>query len=106
MLRVSRAALVTYRRTGYQKSHAGILQLLISSPRVDPVMVSRRDFFAGLAATAVAAQRALATAPVVDAHMHVWSADTRQFPFAHPYDSNFKPPPTAGTMEMLLEEMN
>jgi predicted TIM-barrel fold metal-dependent hydrolase len=69
-------------------------------------MVSRRNFLAGLAATAVAAHRALATAPVVDTHMHVWSADTGRFPFAHPYDSKFNPPPTAGTMEMLLEEMD
>ena len=28
------------------------------------------------------------------------------FPFAHPYDSNFKPPPVAGTVEMLLDEMD
>jgi predicted TIM-barrel fold metal-dependent hydrolase len=69
-------------------------------------MVSRRNFFAGLAATAVAAQRALAKAPVVDTHMHVWSADTGRFPFEHPYETNFKPPPIAGTMEMLLKEMD
>ena len=38
--------------------------------------------------------------------MHVWTNDVAHFPFAHPYDSNFKPPPVAGTVEMLLDEMD
>ena len=45
-------------------------------------------------------------APVVDTHMHVWSGDPTRFPFAHPYNVDFSPPEIAGTMEMLLEEMD
>ncbi len=47
-----------------------------------------------------------ARSPIVDTHMHVWPADSERFPFPHPYDTDFKPPPVAGTLEMLLEEMN
>ena len=47
-----------------------------------------------------------ARSPIVDTHMHVWAADSERFPFPHPYDTDFKPPPVAGTLEMLLEEMN
>jgi predicted TIM-barrel fold metal-dependent hydrolase len=64
--------------------------------------ISRRAFLAALAAAPLAAPRS----PVVDTHMHVWTNDVAHFPFAHPYDSNFKPPPVAGTVEMLLEEMD
>jgi Amidohydrolase len=64
--------------------------------------VSRRVFLAALAATPRAAPRS----PVVDTHMHVWTNDVAHFPFAHPYDSNFKPPPVAGSVEMLLDEMD
>lgn len=45
-------------------------------------------------------------APIVDAHMHVWSRDLVRFPFSHPYNPDFKPPPVAGTAEMLLQEMD
>ena len=64
--------------------------------------ISRRSFLAVLATAPLAAPRS----PVVDTHMHVWTNDVAHFPFAHPYDSDFKPPPVAGTVEMLLEEMN
>jgi predicted TIM-barrel fold metal-dependent hydrolase len=37
--------------------------------------------------------------------MHVWSGDATRFPFSHPYDATFRPPPIAGTVELLLEEM-
>lgn len=66
----------------------------------DPV--SRRAFLAALTAAPLAARRS----PVVDTHMHVWTNDVKQFPFAHPYDSSFKPPPIAGSAEMLLDEMD
>jgi len=66
----------------------------------DPI--SRRAFLAALAATPLASPRSL----VVDTHMHVWANDVERFPFAHPYDPNFKPPPVAGSVEMLLEEMD
>lgn len=69
-------------------------------------MISRRAFLAGLSAAAVATRPASEAASIVDTHMHVWSADSARFPFAHPYDSSFKPPPIAGTMEMLLKEMD
>ena len=45
-------------------------------------------------------------APIVDTHMHVWSNDLARFPFSHPYKPDFKPPPIAGTAEMLLQEMD
>jgi predicted TIM-barrel fold metal-dependent hydrolase len=47
-----------------------------------------------------------AKAPVIDAHMHVWSADAERFPFAHPYDAHFQPPPIVGTVELLVDEMD
>src|SRR5262245_4899116 len=37
--------------------------------------------------------------------MHVWSGDPQRFPFAHPYEANFKPPPIAATLEVLRKEM-
>lgn len=66
--------------------------------------ISRRSFLGLLAAAPLsgAAQRA----PVIDAHLHVWTNDTARFPFAHPNTPNFKPPPIAGTVEMLIEEMD
>jgi predicted TIM-barrel fold metal-dependent hydrolase len=67
-----------------------------------PDSISRRAFLAALAAAPLAAPRS----PVVDTHMHVWTNDVDRFPFAHPYDPNFKPPPAAGTVEMLVAEMD
>jgi predicted TIM-barrel fold metal-dependent hydrolase len=64
--------------------------------------LSRRAFLAGLAAIPLAAPRPV----IVDTHMHVWTNDTGRFPFAHPYEPNFKPPAVAGTVEMLVEEMD
>jgi predicted TIM-barrel fold metal-dependent hydrolase len=66
--------------------------------------LSRRDFLAGLAAAPVVG--GATSGPVVDVHMHVWSDDTVRFPYAHPYDANFKPPAIAGSVEMLLAEMD
>src|SRR4051812_32094970 len=43
---------------------------------------------------------------LIDAHMHVWSGDPLQFPFAHPYDAKFKPPAIAATVERVIEEMD
>jgi predicted TIM-barrel fold metal-dependent hydrolase len=78
---------------------------------------SRRRFFAtaarGLAALAapLALPRNLRAAPaarrpVIDTHMHVWASDNRRFPFAHPYDKNYQGMPAAGTVEMLVEDMD
>jgi predicted TIM-barrel fold metal-dependent hydrolase len=67
-----------------------------------PNGISRRAFLAALAAAPLAPPRPL----VVDTHMHVWTNDVAHFPFAHPYEPNFKPPPVAGSVEMLLEEMD
>lgn len=63
---------------------------------------------AGLAAMQqlVGAERDAAKAPIIDTHMHVWSGDTERFPFAHPYDANFKPPKIAATIELLIKEMD
>jgi predicted TIM-barrel fold metal-dependent hydrolase len=38
--------------------------------------------------------------------MHVWADDTSRFPFAYPYQPNFKVPRLAGTVELLLDEMD
>lgn len=83
-------------------------------------LASRRDFLTILAGSAVylsavpavlallskAENTAAQRPPIVDTHMHVWSDDPVRFPFAHPYERNFKPPEIAGTMQMLLEEMD
>jgi predicted TIM-barrel fold metal-dependent hydrolase len=70
------------------------------TPALTPV--SRRAFLAALAAAPLAAARL----PVVDAHMHVWTDDLARFPISHPYDPSFKLPPIAGSVEMLIEEMD
>jgi predicted TIM-barrel fold metal-dependent hydrolase len=64
---------------------------------------SRRSFLALLAATPLAAA---SRAPVIDTHLHVWTNDVARFPFAHPTDANFKPPPIAGPVELAVEEMD
>lgn len=69
-------------------------------------MISRRALLAGLSAAAVTTRSVSESASIVDSHMHVWSADSARFPFAHPYERSFKPPSIAGTMELLLEEMD
>jgi predicted TIM-barrel fold metal-dependent hydrolase len=66
--------------------------------------ISRRTFLGLLGAAPLAA--ATKRTVVVDAHMHVWTNDAARFPFAHPTDANFKPPPIAGTVELLIEEMD
>src|SRR5262249_43461898 len=45
-------------------------------------------------------------APIVDAHMHVWTDDPGRFPFSHPFEPKFKPPRLAATVEMLVDEMD
>src|SRR5262245_40908467 len=65
-------------------------------------IISRRWFLTMLAAAPLTTARA----PVIDTHMHIWTNETDRFPFAQPYDANFKPPPIAGTVEMLVEEMD
>jgi predicted TIM-barrel fold metal-dependent hydrolase len=45
-------------------------------------------------------------APVVDAHMHVWSDQPDSFPFAHPFEPKVKPPRLAATVELLVDEMD
>ncbi len=67
-------------------------------------MPTRREFLACAAgaATLGSARRG----PVVDAHMHVWSDDPARFPFAHPYEPDFKPPKIAATAELCAREMD
>jgi predicted TIM-barrel fold metal-dependent hydrolase len=77
----------------------------MATPHAMPGALSRRAFLALVGAAPLAAAEA-SHSPVIDSHMHVWSSDTKRFPFAHPNDRNFKPPAVAGTMEMLLEEMD
>jgi predicted TIM-barrel fold metal-dependent hydrolase len=57
-------------------------------------------------ALAAPADQPAARSPVVDAHMHVWSNDPARFPFAHPYQADFKPPAAVGTLEVLLADMD
>jgi predicted TIM-barrel fold metal-dependent hydrolase len=76
-------------------------------------LVGRREFLAaagrlaaGLAAAPASGAVGADPALVVDTHMHVWSGDPERFPFAHPYDPNFKPPKIAATVERVVEEMD
>jgi predicted TIM-barrel fold metal-dependent hydrolase len=64
--------------------------------------LSRRTFLAGLTSPLLAPQ---SRAPIVDTHMHIWTADPARFPFSHPYEPNLKVPPIAATVELLQEEM-
>lgn len=82
--------------------------------------MDRRDFLKTCPWPALAAgalpgalalgQRALAAPrvqpPVIDTHMHVWADDQRRFPFAHPYAKDFHEAPHAGTLEMLIDDMD
>lgn len=80
-------------------------------------LYDRRHFtrrLAGLAAGGIAAawscpadsaNNARSQRPI-DTHMHVWSGDPQQFPFAHPYEPTFQPPAIAATAERLVEEMD
>jgi predicted TIM-barrel fold metal-dependent hydrolase len=43
---------------------------------------------------------------IIDSHMHVWSDDPVQFPFAHPYDPKFTPPRIPASLEILIKEMD
>lgn len=79
----------------------------MSDATLPPGRISRRSFLGLVAATPLSAlAQPSRRPPVIDTHMHVWSSDTARFPFAHPTDRNFKPPLIAGTVEMLLEEMD
>ena len=73
-----------------------------------PHALPRRSFLGLLGSVPLLSSAATSAsrAPVIDTHMHVWSNDTARYPFAHPNERNFKPPPLAGTVEMLLEEMD
>src|SRR5688572_2002058 len=75
----------------------------MKKPSIIPDAIPRRTFLAMLGAAPLAAA---SRSPVIDTHMHVWTNDTQRFPFAHPYDAKFKPPALAGTVEMLLAEMD
>ncbi len=75
--------------------------------------ISRR-LFLGLSAAALASCRGSSDvlanhavkSPIIDTHMHVWSGDPQKFPLVHPYIPHFQPPKTAGTVEMLVQEMD
>lgn len=78
---------------------------------------SRRDFLKRALAPAAALPWALSvdrpshaapptTRPVIDAHMHVWASDLQRYPYAHPYTTNYPGMPHAGTVEMLVDDMD
>src|SRR5262245_38292976 len=97
------------RARGRRTSPCGFAQVhLIDDPGAQTMTgVSRREFLGTLACSAagVGAEGA-GKPPVIDTHMHVWADDKDRFPFAHPYEPNFKPPRLAATVEMLLKEMD
>lgn len=75
--------------------------------------ISRRSFLQGAAFTAsLMGRQSLVrakvgdTPPMIDTHMHVWSGDPQRFPLVNPYHAHSKPPKNAGTVEMLLKEMD
>jgi predicted TIM-barrel fold metal-dependent hydrolase len=91
----------------------------MSGPWREPPGIIRRAFLTSLACSAAGtglspavparagqAGRGPAAAPVIDTHMHVWSDDPDRFPFAHPYEPEFKPPRIAATLERLRQEMD
>jgi hypothetical protein len=97
--------------------------LLVGSPAATPEhetsiyahrAINRRAFLAAAAGAvamlnplpAMSANDGAKRAPIIDTHVHVWSGDQERFPFAHPYDPNFKGPPIAATVELLLKEMD
>ena len=71
--------------------------------------INRRTFLASAAPSAVVlggmsaalAGAGIGKTPIIDTHMHVWSGDPNRFPFAHPYEPDFKPPRIAATVELL-----
>ena len=75
--------------------------------------ISRRTFLAAAAgstlalgaASSVLADEGAGKAILIDTHMHVWSGDPDQYPFADPYDPQFTPPAIPATVELLLKEM-
>jgi predicted TIM-barrel fold metal-dependent hydrolase len=83
-----------------------------------PPLFSRRVFLAASLGAMAADPLNLATgraaaaddvggkSPVVDTHMHVWADDAERYPFVHPYVADFKGPPTPGTVEMLIDDMD
>lgn len=79
--------------------------------------MNRRDFIKSAAAGSAAIGGALPAAlslhaddkaelPVIDTHMHVWAEAGSRYPFPHPYQPDFKEPPTGGTLEMLIADMD
>lgn len=75
----------------------------------------RREFLQVMThAAAVGSTLPAASAPaappsspvIIDSHMHVWSSEPRKYPFAHPYQADFKQAPHAATLEMLIEDMD
>src|SRR5262245_29892572 len=84
-----------------------------ASPAHAASPTDRRDFLATLGCAAAPAASLLASGAagagkplLIDTHVHVWADDHRRFPFAHPYEKDFKPPRLAGTVEMLVREMD
>ena len=63
-----------------------------------PAPLTRRAFLAGLAAAAPK------KSPVIDSHMHVWSMDTKRYPFGPP-EPNYSLPKDDGSLELFLKEM-
>lgn len=77
--------------------------------------INRRDFLMGtsraaagltLAATLAGHAHAADKPPLIDTHMHVWSDDPRRFPFAHPYQADYKAPKIPASLEILRKEMD
>jgi len=76
------------------------LQLVVSSTTVISVLP------AGLSLTDRAHAAPIAKPPIIDTHMHVWANDPVRYPVRHPYNKDFKEAPHAGTVEMLIKDMD
>jgi predicted TIM-barrel fold metal-dependent hydrolase len=83
--------------TRYRSSRRDFLRSTATAASVAPLLAARAE---------AAPSCGQARPPIVDTHMHVWSGDLQRFPFAHPYEPEFKPPAVAATVELLTEEMD
>lgn len=81
----------------------------MNHPSNSSSFLGRRSFLKTTAATAfytalpsAATAKEPKKAPIVDTHMHIWAKNLRKYPFS----PGIKPPKIAGTVDLLVEEMD